>query len=74
MGWLLELPAESVRGTGLVVDDSRFWILSGPMVGVSGLVSEERRKSSSSGRPCLRPSRPSMAGGGGAGVTSNVYV
>jgi hypothetical protein len=53
-GWL-ELPAESVRGGGLLEASSLFWMRSGPMVGVSG-VSPGRRKSSSSGRPCLRPS------------------
>lgn len=58
MGWL-ELPAESVRGGGLLVADSRFWMRRGPTTGVSG-ASSLRRNSSSSGRPCLRASRPSM--------------
>lgn len=53
-GWF-ELPAESVRGGGLM-PSRPFCILSGPTVGVSGLLSAGRRKSSSSGRPCLRPS------------------
>jgi hypothetical protein len=55
-GWL-ELPAESVRGGGLL-PSRPFCILRGPtagMMGVSGLESY-RKKSSSSGRPCLRPS------------------
>jgi hypothetical protein len=65
-GWL-ELPAESVRGGGLM-PSRPFWILSGPTVGVSG-VSEGRRKSSSSGRPCLRPS---MAAAGWRAATVNV--
>jgi hypothetical protein len=56
-GWL-ELPAESVRGGGLM-PSRPFCILSGPTVGVSGLLSAGRKKSSSSGRPCLRCS---MAG------------
>jgi hypothetical protein len=51
----LELPAESVRGGGLLDADSLFCILRGPMVGVSE-PSAGRKKSSSSGRPCLRPS------------------
>lgn len=51
-GWF-ELPAESVRGGGLI-PSRPFCILRGPTVGVSG--SEGRRNSSSSGRPCLRPS------------------
>lgn len=64
-GWFdFELPAESVRGGGLFVDDSRFWILRGPTMGVSG-ASSGRRNSSSSARPCLRPS---MAGRMGASV------
>lgn len=57
-GWLcgwLELPAESVRGGGLM-PSRPFCILKGPTVGVSGLLSAGRKKSSSSGRPCLRPS------------------
>lgn len=65
-GWL-ELPAESVRGGGLLEAESRFCILRGPTVGVPG-VSDGRKKSSSSGRPCLRGSmagvpmdRPAMA-------------
>lgn len=52
-GWL-ELPAESVRGGGLL-PSRPFCILKGPTVGVSG-ASEVRRNSSSSGRPCLRAS------------------
>jgi hypothetical protein len=56
-GWL-ELPAESVLGGGLFEFRSFFCIRSGPTVGVCA-VSEGRRKSSSSGLPCLRPS---MAG------------
>lgn len=57
-GWL-ELPAESVRGGGLL-PSRPFCILRGPtvgIVGVSGL--SYRKKSSSSGRPCFLPS---MAG------------
>jgi hypothetical protein len=50
-GWV-ELPAESVRGGGLMPLRS-FCILRGPTVGVAG-PSDGRRKSSSSGRPCLR--------------------
>jgi hypothetical protein len=59
-GWL-ELPAESVRGGGLL-PSRPFCILRGPtvgMMGVSGLLLlllSYRKKSSSSGRPCLRPS------------------
>jgi hypothetical protein len=60
-GWF-ELPAESVRGGGLFEASSLFWMRSGPMVGVSG-VSPGRRKSSSSGRPCLRPSIADYAAG-----------
>jgi hypothetical protein len=57
-GWFwLELPAESVRGGGLM-PSRPFCILKGPTVGVSGLLSAGRKKSSSSGRPCLRPSMP----------------
>lgn len=55
----LALPAESVRGGGLFDADSLFCILRGPTVGVFGWDSDGRRNSSSSGRPCLRPS---MAG------------
>lgn len=54
-GALEELPAESVLGGGLLEAESLFCILSGPTVGVSG-VSDGRKNSSSSGRPCLRPS------------------
>lgn len=54
VGWF-ELPAESVLGGGLLEFKSFFCILSGLMVGVCA-VSEGRRKSSSSGLPCLRPS------------------
>lgn len=57
-GWL-ELPAESVRGGGLL-PSRPFCILRGPtvgMMGVSGLLLlSYRRNSSSSGRPCFRPS------------------
>jgi hypothetical protein len=52
----LELPAESVRGGGLLEAESLFCILRGPTVGVSAWDSDGRRNSSSSGRPCLRPS------------------
>lgn len=61
--WLALLPAESVRGGGLLV----FWMRRGPTTGVSAEVSSLRRNSSSSGRPCLRPSRGSMATGGVVG-------
>lgn len=52
---LLELPAESVRGGGLFDVGDCFCIRSGPTVGVFASLSY-RRKSSSSGLPCLRPS------------------
>lgn len=52
---LLEPPAESVRGGGLLEVGDCFCILRGPTVGVFGSGSW-RRKSSSSGLPCLRPS------------------
>lgn len=55
-GGLLELPAESVRGGGLFEVGECFCILSGPTVGVASPSLSYRRKSSSSGRPCLRPS------------------
>ena len=55
----LALPAESVRGG--VELESLFCILSGPTVGVSGSL-PGRKKSSSSGRPCLRPSILAYAG------------
>lgn len=70
-GWL-ELPAESVRGGGLL-PSRPFCILRGPtvgMMGVSGLVSY-RKKSSSSGRPCLRPS---MALGGLLDILGRVFL
>ena len=54
-GCWFELPAESVRGGGLM-PSRPFCILRGPTVGVCGLLSAGRKKSSSSGRPCLRPS------------------
>lgn len=41
-----------------------FCILSGPTVGVPGVLSEVLRNSSSSGRPCLRPSMIKMLGEG----------
>ena len=54
-GWL-ELPAESVRGGGLF-PSRPFCILKGPTVGMMGVSGfSYRRKSSSSGRPCFRPS------------------
>jgi hypothetical protein len=62
-GGLEPLPAESVRGGGLLEADSLFCILRGPTVGVSGLDSDGRRNSSSSGRPCLRPSIEGRATG-----------
>ena len=55
-GGLLELPAESVRGGGLFEVGECFCILRGPTVGVASPSLSYRRKSSSSGRPCLRPS------------------
>ena len=54
-GGLLALPAESVRGGEPFEVGDCFCILRGPTVGVLGSVSY-RRKSSSSGLPCLRPS------------------
>lgn len=51
-GWF-ELPAESVRGGGLM-PSRPFCIRNGPTVGVSGL--SGRKKSSSSARPCFLPS------------------
>jgi hypothetical protein len=64
-GWL-ELPAESVRGGGLM-PSRPFCILSGPTVGVSGWLSG-RKKSSSSGRPCLRCSMAERSSYGYAGM------
>ena len=58
----LVLPAESVLGGGLLeVRSVAFCILRGPTVGV-WVDSEGRKKSSSSGRPCLRPSMAAGAG------------
>lgn len=54
-GGLLALPVESARGGGLLDVGECFCILKGPTVGVLASVSY-RRKSSSSGLPCLRPS------------------
>jgi hypothetical protein len=57
-GWF-ELPAESVRGGGLL-PSRPFCILRGPTVGIMGvsglLLLSALRKSSSSGRPCFLPS------------------
>lgn len=60
-GGLLELPAESVRGGGLLEVGDCFCILRGPTVGVVASPSY-RKKSSSSGLPCLRPSMLRCAG------------